>query len=403
MEETPQERQTRKTGDFPKVEHELPAMPSRMQAPFLDSASSYLGSYNPFARPVTAEDTVWLLDNTAYRPVSAINLRRQPFQAEFIVAYFRRNSGKWFSKFVADVAEKVRLGEPGEDEAAVEALIRKRVQPMFDTILPARTVNILLHNGSVAKLGPSGRNGVSNNSISLGGDPHPDNRAKHIAVIDGEEAHHVSMTTHFAEPEGWGFISDIDDSIKVTLTPSPIGILRTTFALPPEPIAGMPELYSHINQLLNPSWFYLSASPYNLYPFLHSFRREYYPDGTIILRDASWMDLAGFLASLTQGTQAYKVDRMEKIHSWLPNRKFICLGDSTQSDPEAYAEVYRKYPHWIRAIFIRKVTDIFEMNETDKNEDKRFEEAFKHVPRDVWHVFTDPSELYARVNILTKK
>jgi phosphatidate phosphatase APP1 len=59
------------------------------------------------------------------------------------------------------------------------------------------------------------------------------------------------------------------------------------------------------------------------------------------------MVLGGILKSLTQGTQAYKTDRMNKIHDWLPTRKFICVGDSTQSDPEAYAEMYEKYPDWI--------------------------------------------------------
>ena len=38
---------------------------------------------------------------------------------------------------------------------------------------------------------------------------------------------------------------------------------------------------------------------------------------------------------------------MKKIHGWLPNRQFICVGDSTQSDPEAYAEMYKKFPDWI--------------------------------------------------------
>lgn len=102
----------------------------------------------------------------------------------------------------------------------------------------------------------------------------------------------------------------------------------------------MPELYQHVNSTIRPTWFYLSASPYNLYPFLRTFLRGFYPQGTIILRDASWMDLAGFLASLTQGTQAYKVGRMEKVHRWLPKRKLLCVGDSTQTDPEAYGEMY---------------------------------------------------------------
>ena len=103
----------------------------------------------------------------------------------------------------------------------------------------------------------------------------------------------------------------------------------------------MPELYAYLQNLITPAspWFYLSASPYNLYPFLSQFREKYYPHGTMILRDASWMNLAGLLSNLTLGTQDYKVDRMTKVNSWLPNRKLILIGDSTQADPEAYGEM----------------------------------------------------------------
>ena len=125
------------------------------------------------------------------------------------------------------------------------------------------------------------------------------------------------------------------------MTSDPIGILRSTFVSDPTPIKGMPELYKFIKATLPPSapFFYLSASPYNLYMFLRNFREKYYPQGTIILRDANWMNLSGLLSNLTLGTEAYKVDRMEKINSWLPKRKMICIGDSTQSDPEAYGEM----------------------------------------------------------------
>jgi phosphatidate phosphatase APP1 len=184
------------------------------------------------------------------------------------------------------------------------------------------------------------------------------------------------------------------------MTPSPIGILRSTFVDDPAPIPGMPPLYALIQSLLNPNWFYLSASPYNLHPFLRSFLHTHYPPGPIILRDASWMDLGGFLASLTQGTEAYKSTRMVTLHEWLPKRKVICVGDSTQSDPEAYGDIYRKFGGWIKAVFIRKVTDVAEMKGTDKNTDERFEKAFEGVPREVWRTFEDPAELRGAVDAL---
>lgn len=175
------------------------------------------------------------------------------------------------------------------------------------------------------------------------------------------------------------------------MTPDPLGVLKSTFVDEPEVIKGMPELYKTLDKAYTPSWFYLSASPYNLYSFLHEFIATHYHQGTIILRDASWMFFAGFLQSLTEDVQSYKVDRIRKIHSWLPKRKVICIGDSTQSDPESYAEAYKEFPGWIKAIYINKVTDAPHMER--KNDSKRFEEAFKDVPKEIWRVFTDPEEL----------
>jgi phosphatidate phosphatase APP1 len=83
---------------------------------------------------------------------------------------------------------------------------------------------------------------------------------------------------------------------------------------------------------------------------------------------------------------------MEKLHQWFPLRRVLCIGDSTQKDPEAYAEIYQRYPGWIHAIVIRKVTNVSHMEE--KNKPERFEEAFKEIPSDVWTVFEDPNELY---------
>lgn len=105
----------------------------------------------------------------------------------------------------------------------------------------------------------------------------------------------------------------------------------------------MPELYASIRDMVTAAapFFYLSASPYNLYPFLRGFRDAHYPHGQLILRDASWMTVSGLLSNLTLGTQKYKVDRIKKIRRWLPRRMMICIGDSTQSDPEAYGEAPR--------------------------------------------------------------
>ncbi|KAF2799717.1 actin filament organization protein-like protein App1-like protein [Melanomma pulvis-pyrius CBS 109.77] len=389
FQETEQDRITRESGKFSEFEVDMPVLANRFQSyNFKDNISSYLGSRNPFGVQVDPKkDAVWLFDNTAFQN------RMGRWKAEFVAAYFVKNSGKDLGEIVAWISDKIGM----TDDENVKATIASRVQPLLDAILTAHFVTIDLQGVNV-KLGPSGRDGISADELAVPGHDYKDGEAITSKAINADA---TPLNTIFASPKGWAVISDIDDTIKKTMTSSPIGILTTTFAEEPEPIKGMPELYKHLSQKLNtPPFWYLSASPYNLYPFLRQFRETYYPPGTLILREASWMNLAGFLVNLTQGTEGYKVDRMQKIHEQFPKRKFICIGDSTQADPEAYGEAYRQYANWIGAIYIRKVTGVSEMDEGKKNSPERFENAFKGVPKSVWYVFTDPSELYAKVDAL---
>ena len=367
----------------------------------------------PGSKPKDAnpeEHAVWLLDNTAFRAVEEGEARKQlnlppnsnaPWHAEYVAAYFIRNSGRDVSKFVGFIAEKLNID--GNDEGAM-SLISHRLQPFLDTVLPNHLVQIKIQELQEQTLGASSMQGISCQVLPLNVDAKPVSITSQpfasFSVVPPTAG--ISNTTTFAEPEGWAIISDIDDTIKITQTPSRIGILHNTFVEPqPKAVAGMPQLYAHMNTALqSPAFFYLSASPYNLYPFLKDFRNAYYPPGTIILRDASWQNLGGLISSLTQGTQEYKAARIVKIHAWLPQRMMVCLGDSTQRDPEAYGESARKFPGWIRKIFIRKVTGIAGMDEKDKNADERFEKAFEGLSRDLWHVFEDPGELAAMVDEL---
>jgi phosphatidate phosphatase APP1 len=391
LQQDEEDKITRKAGQFAEFESDMPKLANRFSFSLKDNLSSYLGRKNPFYEDVNPEtDYVWLLDTTAYQN------RIGRWKAEFVAAYFVKNSGKDLSEVVAWVSDRIGLAD--DDEA--KKTIAKRMQPLLDSILPAHAVEIDLQGMNV-RLGPSGRDGISSDELAIPGNGYKDGQ---IATSKAINADATPLNITFAKPTGWAVLSDVDDTIKKTLTSSPIGILQTTFAEEPEPIKGMPELYKHLVQKLdNPPFWYLSASPYNLYPFLREFRETYYPAGTMILRDASWMNLAGFLANLTQGTQAYKVDRIEKVNTWFPKRKFILIGDSTQSDPEAYGEAYRKHTKWIGAIYIRKVMGVEGMDEEKKNAPERFEKAFKDVPKDVWYVFEDAQELYAKVDALVLK
>lgn len=404
-----EQRDARDSRDVPHVEPLLPlGLPGR-DLSWLGLMTSFLGSRNPLAQPADPrKHIVWILDNTAYRPVNpqdrGRDRNRQPWQVEVVACIFVKHGRKDLGKFVTSVADTIGLdGEMGRnDDKVVRRRMAERLQPFVDAIAPSRfvTLEIPVPSGHVhaRKLQPTAKDGITTQTVLTGGRHISDGTVIHPYVRNWRS--NLPTNTVFAGPEGWAIISDVDDTIKYTQTSDSVGILRTTFAEEPEPIRGMPELYRHIDRRLAPAWFYLSASPYNLYPFLRNFLHTYYTPGTLILRDKSWMDLGGLIKSFTKGTQSYKVSRMKKIHRWLPNRKILCIGDSTQSDPEAYAELYHLYGDWIRAILIRKVTDIDDMEE--KNAHERFRDAFKGVPKRVWKVFEHPDEVNGLIDQLDR-
>ncbi|KAF7554189.1 hypothetical protein G7046_g6887 [Stylonectria norvegica] len=391
------QKRTRKEKNFDAVEA---ALPDPKSATFLSPAINvegwlaWLANFNPFGKAVSERDVVWLFDNTAYK-----SSRFGHWEAEFVAAVFEQDPKCKVVDVVANIAKTLGLAEDAEERKTIEA----RLMPFLWDIRAARVVRVD-HQDRNLRLGPTSVNGITTNVLQVSRDDKGaliPAKARVPAGVKGI----LDMHTYYAGPEGWAIISDIDDTIKVTLTSDPLGILRSTFVDEPTPIPGMPELYSEIKSFLpsDTPWFYLSASPYNLYPFLREFRNKYYPPGTMILRDSSWRTIAGLLSALTMGTEEYKVDRGKKVHSWLPKRKMILIGDSTQSDPEAYGELYRTLPGWVGIILIRKATDVAAFGIDEKNQPERFEKAFKGVPRDVWHVFEDPNECRQIVKDITSQ
>lgn len=397
-----------------------------------------------------SQHSVWILDNTAYRVqpyapsiscprlpltvarsqdkkvdkhkadpqlIAAPNepLPRPYWEAEYVAAYFSRETCRDASHVIADIARLVGLvrGTASEEECLGEIKdklditpIKKRLEPFLNPILPRHTIRVNIADTETQTLGPSTSSGISSDLLRLHFDAPAGKQITTTANTDPSSCFVMPGRTVLAEPTGWGVISDIDDTIKITGTLSPIAVLKSTFLETPTPVSGMPELYADLVKLLaDPVFFYLSGSPYNLYPFLRSFRKEHFPDGTMILRDASWQNLGGLISSLSINVQEYKVDRLEKMHTWFPDRQFICIGDSTQKDPESYGDIARRHPGWIKAIYIRRVPDDNEIQgalNPDRNSEKRFEAAFKGLDPKMWLVFDEADEVRRNVQLLVR-
>lgn len=374
---------------------------------------SYLGTRNPFPQSVTQHDEVWLFDNTAF-PVPTRPGQPPQWKAEFVAAVFSQRLSRCDissdTSIVQQMADKLGLVDDNDKDEyqAAKSRIAERLRPFLLPVQPGKRFSVVYGGDGqcLLTLGPGGRSGISADTQTLLGTIcTPGTLVTSAAAVPKSTTGLLKAKTFFptiGDGSGggdWAVVSDVDDTLKVTLTAERLGLLQSTFVDEAQPVAGMPDLLWFLQRQVTAAapFFYLSASPYNLYPFLRRFRDDYYPHGQLMLRPASWMSFSGLLSNLTMGTLDYKVAQMRKIRKWLPRTRLICVGDSTQTDPEAYGHMYRQTgPQWIQLILIRKVRGVVALGVSmeEKNSPQRFEEAFKGVPRRVWHVFEEPEECY---------
>lgn len=194
------QHRTRKERRFDETEHELPnfsqftsALTSTDKASYL---LSYLGKKNPFPRSITEDDTVWLLDNTAYR-----NEKTGKWEAEFVSAAFSQHSSCAVIDAVTAIAGKLDLDEKDPNYPTIE----ERLRPFVQDIKPGSQVKAV-HGKTTLKLGPGGRNGISSDIKTL-----PDGKSGALVPTSAEVPKgangELKMNTFYAEPEGWGVIS----------------------------------------------------------------------------------------------------------------------------------------------------------------------------------------------------
>lgn len=226
LEETAQEHETQRAGNFQCTKRNLPTIDCRIGIPILDRIFSYLGQRNPFAYDVDpAKEVVWLLDNTAYRPTSFVSSKCGPWQAEFRAAYFKKGTGTDVSKLVAAIADNIELGkgldvdgdgdEDEDDKDLVAKTIAERLQPFVYTIAPARSVIVNLPTCAMIRLGPGGPSAGSKQIVSRLGE-HKDGEIAYIPAVPQEATPYGPMKTYFAGPEGWAVISGMPFPVPLT-------------------------------------------------------------------------------------------------------------------------------------------------------------------------------------------
>ncbi|KAF9260650.1 hypothetical protein L218DRAFT_1051074 [Marasmius fiardii PR-910] len=225
--------------------------------------------------------------------------------------------------------------------------------------------------------------GVVTGSVSVG---KCGNEAQFTATVDGDDFT-PDVKIFPSTSDGFGVISDIDDTIKISNVLDKIKLAKTTLLDDPTPVAGMPEVYKSLATSLNqPQFIYISGSPFQLYPFLRDFVETSFPTGPLFLRNFTITDLGLILDSFSDDTNKkleYKLSQIARVNTMYPQKSFLSIGDSTEKDPEIYGAAFKEHgPDFIRCIWIHVVDGA-------ENSDERFAAAFDGVPQERIRLFTD--------------
>lgn len=204
------------------------------------------------------------------------------------------------------------------------------------------------------------------------------------AILPRGQARAFEGNVQLIAPTGLSVISDIDDTIKETGVLDRKRMLANTFWQPQAPVGGMAQLYRGLAGR-GAAFHYVSGSPWQLYEPLRDFiAAQGFPAGSFHLRHFRLKD-GSVIKFLRNDISAFKTEEIERILGRFPRRQFILIGDSGERDPEIYADIARKYPDRIAAIFIRKVKG------SDLSQE-RFDRAANGLPKDKLIVFSDPAQ-----------
>lgn len=154
-----------------------------------------------------------------------------------------------------------------------------------------------------------------------------------------------------------GLISDIDDTIMVTMLPRALTAAYNSWFLHTDarkPVPGMANFYSALQETYGPDMpvFYLSTGAWNTFPALMKFlERHGLPKGPMLLTDWGPTPTGLFRSGLT-----HKKVQLRNLIIDFPEIKWILVGDDGQHDPLIYGNIAVEHPDRILGVAIRELT-----------------------------------------------
>ena len=159
-----------------------------------------------------------------------------------------------------------------------------------------------------------------------------------------------NSTAYLVPDTGLTVISDIDDILRVTKIYEPEQGLLNTFARPFTPWENMPDIYRNWSESLpNMHFHYLTTTPEQVTRNYMQFIYANYPGGSFDTRPLNFSDVSA--------TLSIRKFLLDKIFQTFPQRKFILIADTSNSDVmRDYPEMATQYPGQVQCIFLRNVS-----------------------------------------------
>ncbi|MEO5534464.1 MAG: phosphatase domain-containing protein [Pseudolysinimonas sp.] len=158
------------------------------------------------------------------------------------------------------------------------------------------------------------------------------------------------------ESTDFGMVSDVDDTVMVTLLPRPFLAAWNSFVINEHartPVAGMPVLYERLAAAHPGSpVVYLSTGAWNVVPTLTRFlSRNLYPPGPLLLTDWGPTNERWF-----RNGAEHKLASLDLLATEFPGIRWLLIGDDGQADETTYGIFAERHPESVRAVAIRQLT-----------------------------------------------
>jgi phosphatidate phosphatase APP1 len=175
--------------------------------------------------------------------------------------------------------------------------------------------------------------------------------------LHAEGAEPVEAPVRVVDPDvRLGILSDVDDTVMVTVLPRLLLAAWHTFVLDEHArmaVPGMAVLYERlVTAHPGAPVFYLSTGAWNVAPALTRFLgRHLYPAGPLLLTDWGPTPERWFRSG-----RQHKQTALARLAEELPHVRWLLIGDDGQHDEQIYAEFATEHPANVAAVAIRRLS-----------------------------------------------